>query len=190
GRAARRANALLHLGRQAAQVEVAGHGLNPGVGHANDGFAEIVIRKSNGLEHGAGGGPVAPISDTAAAMLRIHRVRRLRQGEGKEEIRKKRFKDFRSQISDCIWDAAQSAKWRMQPLLQSEIARSYTFTTLGSSRGAGVAFFASFCSHDIMARSFAPTSSMGCFFSASRRAANFFPPVLFSSIHSRAKVPS
>src|SRR5205807_6602356 len=123
GRAARRANALLHLGRQAAQVEVAGHGLNPGVGHANDGFAEIVIRKSNGLEHGAGGGPVAPISDTAAAMLRIHRVRTLRQGKEKKKSGKSdlRISDLRFQIAFGMQPGRRNGGCNRSYNLKSEI---------------------------------------------------------------------
>ncbi len=87
GRAARGANAFLHLGREAAQVEVAGHGFDPGVGDADERLAEIVVGEADRLEHGARRSAVAPVGDTAAAMLEIHRGRRLRQGSLKGEIR-------------------------------------------------------------------------------------------------------
>src|SRR5207253_8563924 len=53
GRAARRAYAFLHLRRQAPEMEVAGHRLNPGVGDANDRPREVIVGESDGLKHRA-----------------------------------------------------------------------------------------------------------------------------------------
>src|SRR5258705_12827332 len=44
-------------------------------------------RKADRLEQGARWSAVAPVGDTAAAMLGVHRGRRLRQWRGKGEIR-------------------------------------------------------------------------------------------------------
>ena len=51
-RAAGCANALLDLGRQIAQFEIARHGLDPGVGDADDGL-QVVVGEADGLEHGS-----------------------------------------------------------------------------------------------------------------------------------------
>ena len=75
GRAAGGTDAFLHLGRQAAQVKVARHGFDPGIGDADERLAQIVVRKADRLEHGARRSAVAPVGDTVAAMLEIHRGR-------------------------------------------------------------------------------------------------------------------
>ena len=72
GSAACGADAFLHLGGQAAQVEVAGHGFNPGVGDADDGFGQIAVGESDGLEHGAGRGLIASVGDSVTAVFEIH----------------------------------------------------------------------------------------------------------------------
>ena len=45
------------------QVKVARHGLDPGVGDADERLCQIVVGKADGFEHGAGRSPVAPISN-------------------------------------------------------------------------------------------------------------------------------
>ena len=56
-------------------MKIAGHGFDPGIGHADQGLAEIVIGETDCFEHGARRSPVAPVGNTAAAMLEIHRQR-------------------------------------------------------------------------------------------------------------------
>ena len=72
GSSASRANAFLHLCRQTAQVEVAGHGFNPRIGDANQRTAEVRVSKSDGLEHGARARAIAPFGDSTADVLEIH----------------------------------------------------------------------------------------------------------------------
>ena len=70
GSAAGRADALLHLHGELAQVVIAGHGLDPGVGDADDGLGEILVGEADGLQHGARGGAVASLGDGVA--LQFH----------------------------------------------------------------------------------------------------------------------
>ncbi len=77
-RAAGGANAFFHLRREAAQVEVAGHGFDPGVGHSDDGAAEVGVGESDGFEHGAGRSLIAPVGDAATAVFEVHDFRRVR----------------------------------------------------------------------------------------------------------------
>ena len=49
GRAAGGADAFLHLDGQLAQVVVAGHGFDPGVGDADDGLGKVVVGEPDGL---------------------------------------------------------------------------------------------------------------------------------------------
>jgi len=52
GRAARGANAFLHFGGETPEVKVAGHGFDPGIGDADERFAQIVVGETDGFEHG------------------------------------------------------------------------------------------------------------------------------------------
>ena len=72
GCAAGGADAFLHLGREPPQVEVAGHGFDPGVGHADERLAEIAVGESDCLEHSAGRGAVASVRDAVTAVLEVH----------------------------------------------------------------------------------------------------------------------
>src|SRR6266567_6198336 len=56
-------------------MKVARHGFDPRISHADQGTAEIGVRKSDGLEHGACAGTVAPLSDSTADVLKIHSER-------------------------------------------------------------------------------------------------------------------
>ena len=71
GSAAGRAYALLHLDGQLPQVVIAGHGLDPGIGHADDGLGEVLVGEADGFQHGAGWGAVAALGDGVA--LEFHR---------------------------------------------------------------------------------------------------------------------
>src|SRR5262249_4526943 len=73
GSAARGANALFHLSREAAQVKVAGHGFNPGVGHADERLGEVGIRIADRLEHGARTSAVRAVGNDMTAMFEVHR---------------------------------------------------------------------------------------------------------------------
>ena len=53
-------------------MKIARHGFDPGVGHADQGLAKIGVSEADGLEHGTRRSPVAPVGDSAAAMLKIH----------------------------------------------------------------------------------------------------------------------
>src|SRR5207244_11918476 len=72
GRAARRAHAFLHLRCQAPEMEVARHRLNPGVGDADDGPGQVVVRKADGLEHGARARARRSFEDRAAGKFCCH----------------------------------------------------------------------------------------------------------------------
>ena len=74
GSAAGGANAFFHFGREPPQVKVARHGFDPGVGHADQRLAKIGVGEADGFEHGARRSPVAPVGDSAAAMLKIHEI--------------------------------------------------------------------------------------------------------------------
>ena len=60
----------LTFDRELAQVVVARHGLDPGIGHADDGFGQIFVGEADGLEHGSRGGAVSSLSDGVA--LKFH----------------------------------------------------------------------------------------------------------------------
>ena len=68
-----RTHACLHLFRQRPQVEIAGHGLNPGVRDANDRLGQILVRKADGLQHSARAGAVLTVGDDMTVMLQITR---------------------------------------------------------------------------------------------------------------------
>jgi hypothetical protein len=70
--AASGADAFFHLGGQAPQVKVAGHGFDPGVGHADDGFSQIAVGESDCLKHGTGRGLIASVGDAATNVFEIH----------------------------------------------------------------------------------------------------------------------
>ena len=72
GSAAGGTNAFFHLGREPPQVKVAGHGFDPGVGYADQRLAEVGVGEANRFKHGARRSPVAPVSNSAAAMFEIH----------------------------------------------------------------------------------------------------------------------
>ena len=62
------ANALLDLLRQGAQVVVAGHGPDPGVGDADDRLGQIRIAKANGLELRSCWGALLTVIECATAV--------------------------------------------------------------------------------------------------------------------------
>src|SRR5208282_6683034 len=72
GSASGGADAFFHLGRKAAQVEVAGHGLNPGVGYGDQRLGQVGVGEADGFVHGAGRSLVAPVGDAATAMFEVH----------------------------------------------------------------------------------------------------------------------
>jgi hypothetical protein len=66
------ANAFFHLGREAPQVEVAGHGFDPGIGHADQRTAEIGIGVSNRFEHRASASAIASFGNSTTDVFEIH----------------------------------------------------------------------------------------------------------------------
>jgi hypothetical protein len=54
-------------------MEVAGHGLDPGIGDSDERLAKIIVGETYRLEHGACGSTVATIGNSMTAMFRIHR---------------------------------------------------------------------------------------------------------------------
>ena len=54
-----------------AEVEIAGADLDPGVGDADDGAAQLVVVEADSLEHGAGGRAAGAVGDGAAVALEI-----------------------------------------------------------------------------------------------------------------------
>ncbi len=66
GRAARGADAVFHFGSQPPQVEVARADLDPGVGHAHQRAAQVVVGETHRLEHGPRGRAARAVGDGAA----------------------------------------------------------------------------------------------------------------------------
>src|SRR6266705_150391 len=71
------AYAFFHFGSQAAQVVIAGHGLGPSIGDANDRARQVIIGEADGLEHSACACAVTAICDHAAVLfgIRYHGAR-------------------------------------------------------------------------------------------------------------------
>jgi hypothetical protein len=69
-----RANPCLDLRRQLAPAVVAGHGFDPGVGDADDGFSEILAGESDAFQHGAGRRAVTALRDGGTAQRHAFRV--------------------------------------------------------------------------------------------------------------------
>ncbi len=66
-----RAYAFFHFGSQEAQVVIAGHGLGPSIGDANDRARQVIIGEADGLEHSACACAVTAICDHAAVLFGI-----------------------------------------------------------------------------------------------------------------------
>ena len=75
-RAAGGAHAVLDPLGEAAQVEVAGHRLGPGVGDADDRALERVVVEADALQVGARGGPVRAVEHDPAAAAEVPASRR------------------------------------------------------------------------------------------------------------------
>src|SRR5260370_42515310 len=75
--APRLANSFLHLGREPPQMKIARHRLNPRIGYADQRLTEVRVGKANGFKHGTRRGAVAPLSNFTAAMLEVHRCRKI-----------------------------------------------------------------------------------------------------------------
>src|SRR5207253_7420524 len=65
-----RADTGLYLLREAAQVIIARHNLDPGVRNADQRASEIVIGKSHRLQHRAGWRPAGPVGQRMTLVLR------------------------------------------------------------------------------------------------------------------------
>ncbi len=79
-RAARGPDALLHLFREPAEVEVAGHGLGPGAGHADERPRQVLGAEADGLEHRPRRGAVRALGERAALVARVRRHQRSSMG--------------------------------------------------------------------------------------------------------------
>jgi hypothetical protein len=66
GGATRGADAFLYLDGQLAQVVVARHGFDPGVGDSDDGLGEVCIGEPDAFQHGARGRAVTALGDCVA----------------------------------------------------------------------------------------------------------------------------
>src|SRR5262249_23934397 len=66
---------FFYLGRKTAQVKVAGHGFNPGVGNTDDRLFKIGIGESDRFEHSARRRTVASFRDFTTAMFWVHGVK-------------------------------------------------------------------------------------------------------------------
>src|SRR5262249_34022504 len=148
-------------------------GFDPGVGDSDQGLCQIGVSEADGLEHGACRGAVASVCNVAAAVFRVHESQVILLPIDTEAQRKA------GEVFLCV----SVPLWLV--ILDQALTACGFFSATDS-----VDFFFSAGSHDIIARSFSPTFSIGCCFALSRRAAKFLPPFLFSSIHSFAKVPS
>jgi len=154
-------------------MEVARHGLDPGVGDSNERLRQVVVGEAYGFEHGARRSLVAPVSDTATAMFEVH-------GSFAEHV----------SLTETMEGRASSPVQRFGGRAGTPNAQfaHYALTAFGSGV-VSESFFLSDGSHDIIARNCSPTFSIGCCFSPSRSSANFLPPSLFSLIHSLANRP-
>jgi len=72
GRAPGGADAGLDVRSQLAQVVVARHGFDPGVGHADQRSAQIGVGESDCLEHSARRGAIASVGDAVTAVFEVH----------------------------------------------------------------------------------------------------------------------
>ena len=70
-RATGRADPFLDVLCQLTLVQVARHGLDPAMGHANDRALEIIVIESGPLEHCPGPGSIVPIEDHAALVPHV-----------------------------------------------------------------------------------------------------------------------
>src|SRR5260370_9730770 len=77
GRAAGPADAFSPLGREPPQMKIARHGVDPRIGYADQRLTEVGVGKANGFKHGTRRGAVAPVSNPTAAMLEVHRCRKI-----------------------------------------------------------------------------------------------------------------
>jgi hypothetical protein len=59
------------LAESSPQVEVAGHGLDPGVGDGDQRLRQVGVREADGFVHGASRSLVAPVGDIATAMFEV-----------------------------------------------------------------------------------------------------------------------
>ena len=86
-RAAGVADALLDLGGERAQVEVARHRLDPGRGDADDRLGERLVVVADALQVGARGGARRALGEGAAAVLEVEAVRGSRRGHYRRRAR-------------------------------------------------------------------------------------------------------
>src|SRR5271166_5213123 len=97
-------------------MKIARHGFNPSIGHADQRTLEIVVSKSDRLEHGARAGAIAPIGDSTANVLEVH-GQRLQEtvitGQTKDWKLRADFQCFRSMSAMGILQ--QLSAWRCQP---------------------------------------------------------------------------
>jgi len=67
-------------------MKVARHGFNPGIGDTDQRLAEIAVRETNRLEHGASSSPVAPVRNATTAMFEIHGRKIMTEEEAKKGV--------------------------------------------------------------------------------------------------------
>ena len=67
-------DAFLDGMRQRAQAEVAGHGLDPGIGDQDHRLLEVLIGQPDALEHRPGAGALDAVEDMAALVPHIERT--------------------------------------------------------------------------------------------------------------------
>jgi hypothetical protein len=72
-RAAGRPDAGLDALGQPAEMEVAGHDLDPGVGDAHERTGEVLVGEAHRLEHGPGGRAAGPVQQIVALVAKIGR---------------------------------------------------------------------------------------------------------------------
>src|SRR5256885_1610660 len=73
GGSARLANAGLHFFGETPEMVVAGHDLDPGVGHSYERAGQVVIGEPDGLEHGASRRSARPVYKVTASAFRLAR---------------------------------------------------------------------------------------------------------------------
>src|SRR6185437_5526415 len=97
-RAACGAYAFLHLGGQAAQMKVAGHGFDPRVRDPDQRLLQVFAGKSDRFEHGTGASAIPAVRNIAATMFSIHKSKSLRQSSRKRKL----GCDVRRNISSAV----------------------------------------------------------------------------------------
>src|SRR5207249_9405287 len=107
-----RANAGLHLFGEASEMVVAGHDLDPGIGHSHQRAGQVIIGEPDGLEHGASRRSPRPVDKVTASGFRLARhVVSLSKGSPRQRL-------FSKAILIASAPVSPAARYAGDPLAQ------------------------------------------------------------------------